>query len=49
MSSPFAHDENPLIDEEPRYGAGGKKIVFVYPQAQKGILLELCETGPSPI
>jgi methylmalonyl-CoA/ethylmalonyl-CoA epimerase len=32
-----------LIDEKPRYGAGGAKIAFVHPKSTGGILLELCE------
>lgn len=32
-----------LIDEKPRYGAGGARIAFVHPQAAKGVLLELTE------
>lgn len=32
-----------MIDEEPRYGAGGAKIAFVHPKATGGILLELSE------
>jgi methylmalonyl-CoA/ethylmalonyl-CoA epimerase len=32
-----------LIDEKPRYGAGGAKIAFIHPQATGGVLLELCE------
>ena len=32
-----------LIDETPRYGAGGARIAFVHPKATNGILLELCE------
>jgi len=32
-----------LIDEQPRYGAGGAKIAFVHPKATGGILLELSE------
>ncbi|MCL1873856.1 MAG: methylmalonyl-CoA epimerase [Clostridiales bacterium] len=32
-----------LIDETPRYGAGGAKIAFVHPKATGGILLELCQ------
>jgi len=31
-----------LIDEEPRIGAGGKKIAFVHPKSSK-VLLELVE------
>jgi methylmalonyl-CoA/ethylmalonyl-CoA epimerase len=32
-----------LIDEEPRYGAGGAAIAFCHPKSTSGILLELCE------
>ena len=32
-----------LIDEEPRYGAGGARIAFVHPKATNGVLLELCQ------
>ncbi|MEW6423728.1 MAG: methylmalonyl-CoA epimerase [Bacillota bacterium] len=32
-----------LIDEKPRYGAGGAKIAFLHPKATYGTLLELCE------
>ena len=32
-----------LIDQEPRYGAGGARIAFLHPKATGGILLELCE------
>jgi len=32
-----------LIDEKPRYGAGGKNIAFIHPKATGGVLLELCE------
>jgi len=32
-----------LIDEIPRYGAGGAKIAFIHPQATNGVLVELCE------
>ncbi|MGL5515087.1 MAG: methylmalonyl-CoA epimerase, partial [Sporomusa sp.] len=32
-----------LIDESPRYGAGGASIAFVHPKATGGILLELSE------
>ena len=37
-----------LIDEKPRYGAGGARIAFVHPQSTGGILLELSERK-SPI
>ncbi|MEM0007828.1 MAG: methylmalonyl-CoA epimerase [Candidatus Bathyarchaeia archaeon] len=30
-----------LVDEKPRTGAEGKKIVFVHPKSTKGVLLEL--------
>ncbi len=30
-----------LIDETPRYGAGGAKIAFVHPKSTGGILLEI--------
>ena len=32
-----------LIDETPRYGAGGARIAFIHPKATNGVLLELCE------
>lgn len=32
-----------MIDEKPRYGAGGSMIAFVHPKATGGILLELCQ------
>ena len=32
-----------LIDEKPRYGAGGAKIAFINPKATGGVLLELSE------
>jgi methylmalonyl-CoA/ethylmalonyl-CoA epimerase len=32
-----------LIDETPRYGAGGASIAFVHPKATGGILVELSE------
>lgn len=32
-----------LIDETPRYGAGGSSIAFVHPKATGGILLELSQ------
>ena len=32
-----------MIDEKPRYGAGGAKIAFIHPKSTKGVLLELCE------
>ncbi len=32
-----------LIDQTPRYGAGGARIAFLHPKATNGVLLELCE------
>ena len=32
-----------LIDETPRYGAGGARIAFLHPKSTHGVLLELCE------
>ncbi|HHX03882.1 MAG TPA: methylmalonyl-CoA epimerase [Tissierellia bacterium] len=32
-----------MIDEKPRYGAGGAKIAFLHPKSSKGILVELSE------
>jgi methylmalonyl-CoA/ethylmalonyl-CoA epimerase len=32
-----------MIDETPRYGAGGASIAFCHPKSTGGILLELCE------
>lgn len=36
-------EEVMLIDEKPRYGAGGAKIAFLHPKSTNGILIELCE------
>lgn len=32
-----------LIDEKPRYGAGGARIAFLHPKSTGGVLIELCE------
>lgn len=32
-----------LIDENPRYGAGGARIAFLHPKSTNGLLVELCE------
>jgi methylmalonyl-CoA/ethylmalonyl-CoA epimerase len=32
-----------MIDETPRYGAGGAKIAFCHPKSSMGVLLELSE------
>ena len=39
-------DGVPLVDEEPRIGAGGHRIAFVHPKAFGGILVELMEAPP---
>lgn len=31
-----------LLDETPRPGAGGKKIVFLHPRSCGGVLIEIC-------
>lgn len=35
-----------LIDEKPRYGAGGSDIAFIHPKATGGVLVELCQRKP---
>ena len=35
----------PLIDREPRVGAGGALIAFVHPKGSRGVLLELKQAG----
>ena len=32
-----------LIDEKPRYGAGGARIAFLHPKSTGGVPIELCE------
>ena len=32
-----------LIDEQPRYGAGGAKIAFLHPKSTFGVLIEICQ------
>ncbi|EOD01129.1 methylmalonyl-CoA epimerase [Caldisalinibacter kiritimatiensis] len=32
-----------MIDEKPRYGAGGARIAFLHPKSTHGVLVELCE------
>ncbi len=32
-----------MIDEKPRYGAGGAKIAFAHPKSTHGVLIELCQ------
>ncbi len=36
----------PLINEEPTFGTGGKKIAFVHPKGTGGVLVELYELTP---
>lgn len=38
--------EVPLINEEPVFGTGGKKIAFVHPKGTGGVLVELYELTP---
>lgn len=33
----------PVIDEQPRIGAGGHRVAFVHPKGTSGVLLELIE------
>lgn len=32
-----------MIDEKPRFGAGGARIAFAHPKSTFGVLIELCE------
>ena len=32
-----------LLDQEPRLGAGGKRVAFVHPRSAHGVLIELSE------
>ena len=32
-----------LIDEKPRYGAGGARIAFLHPKGTNGVLIEISE------
>jgi methylmalonyl-CoA epimerase len=34
----------PVIDDQPRIGAGGHKVAFIHPKGTSGVLLELIET-----
>ena len=38
----------PLLDEEPRRGAGGAKVAFVHPKGSRGVLIELREGPKGP-
>lgn len=35
----------PVLDEEPRIGAGGSKVAFIHPKGACGVLLELIEVS----
>ena len=32
-----------LIDQAPRYGAGGARIAFIHPKETNGVLVEICQ------
>lgn len=34
----------PVIDDQPRTGAGGHRVAFIHPKGTSGVLLELIET-----
>lgn len=36
-----------LIDEKPRRGAQGAAIAFLHPKSTGGVLIELCQLGPT--
>jgi len=38
----------PLIDQEPRPGAGGARVAFVHPRGMRGVLTELRQGPPEP-
>ena len=38
-----------VIDETPKIGAGGKKIVFLHPKSTGGVLFELSSDGKSEV
>jgi len=38
----------PLIDREPRPGAGGARVAFVHPKGMRGVLTELRQGPPDP-
>ena len=39
----------PLIDKEPRPGAGGARVAFVHPKGMRGVLTELREGPRGPL
>jgi methylmalonyl-CoA/ethylmalonyl-CoA epimerase len=36
-----------LVDRRSREGAGGRRIAFIHPRSQGGVLVELCDQGPA--
>ncbi len=38
----------PLLDEEPRPGAGGARVAFVHPRGSRGVLVELRQGPEKP-
>ena len=34
----------PVLDDQPRIGAGGHRVAFIHPKGTSGVLLELIET-----
>lgn len=32
-----------MVDQNPRLGAHGSKVVFIHPKSSRGVLIELCE------
>jgi methylmalonyl-CoA epimerase len=39
----------PLLGEAPRPGADGKRIFFVHPKRTHGVLVEFCQSTPTPL
>jgi methylmalonyl-CoA/ethylmalonyl-CoA epimerase len=37
-----------LIDEAPRAGAHDSQVAFLHPKSLGGVLVELCQSGPTP-
>jgi methylmalonyl-CoA/ethylmalonyl-CoA epimerase len=35
----------PVLDDEPRIGAGGHKVAFIHPKGASGVLLELIQSS----
>ena len=43
LVSKFKDNELRMINEEPKTGAGGKKICFAHPKSTFGVLTEICQ------